>query len=196
MDLRPPEFEFPEPSLFGPPCPEEGFSWPPDILDSSDLPLLEDEGAATTAALQVLMPEEPAHFEESGSQPNESSSDQSREPNSETMATEKRETEEESSPRTSPVNPQPSPRDEDEEFVVSKKEEEEDEDFTYSKPKRTAAQYKKRKDVVCKTILRKCRRLLQDKFNGLTGYLDGKKGKDGSWYKECLVKFLETEPML
>lgn len=50
-------------------------------------------------------------------------------------------------------------RDQDPEFVVQSgnKSEDEDEEFTYCKPKRQAPLYKKRKDVVCKTILRKCR---------------------------------------
>lgn len=48
--------------------------------------------------------------------------------------------------------------DPDPEFVVApgNKSDDDDEEFTYSKPKRQTPQYKKRKDVVCKTILRKC----------------------------------------
>lgn len=43
-----------------------------------------------------------------------------------------------------------------------------------------------------KTILRKCRKYYQTKFNEETGYLKSKKKEPCSFYKACILKFIDT----
>ena len=50
-----------------------------------------------------------------------------------------------------------------------------------------------RRDVTYKTILRKCRKYYQTKFNEETGYLKSKKKEPCSFYKACILKFLENK---
>lgn len=47
-------------------------------------------------------------------------------------------------------------------------------------------EYKMRKDVVQKTILRKCRRFLQDEFNKLTNYFVDKTNFGTSHLRTCI----------
>ncbi len=49
-----------------------------------------------------------------------------------------------------------------------------------------------RRDVTYKTILRKCRKYYQTKFNKITGYLKGKKKEPCSFYRACILKFIES----
>lgn len=82
------------------------------------------------------------------------------------------------------------PKEDDEDYVAANtKAEDDDEEYLYKRARRSPQQYKKRKDVIFKTILRKSRRQLQDKFNALTNYFGERKGKGGEWLKTCLVKF-------
>lgn len=48
-----------------------------------------------------------------------------------------------------------------------------------------------RRDVTYKTILRKCRKYYQLEFNETTGYLKRKKKEPCSFYKNCILKYLE-----
>lgn len=48
-----------------------------------------------------------------------------------------------------------------------------------------------RRDVTYKTILRKCRKYYQLEFNETTGYLKRKKKEPCSFYKNCILKFVE-----
>ena len=64
---------------------------------------------------------------------------------------------------------------------------EDDPDFLYKMPKQKF-EYNKRKDVIFKTILRKCRRSLQDKFNDLTGYF-GNKMLGPQFLKDSILAF-------
>lgn len=68
----------------------------------------------------------------------------------------------------------------------------EDADSCYKAPKTQKYEYNKRKDVILKTILRKCRRTLQDKFNDMTGYFPSRKLKGPQFLKDCIVEFHKT----
>ena len=88
-------------------------------------------------------------------------------------------------------------KEDDEEYVASNsKAEDDDEDYLYKRSRRSPQQYKKRKDVIFKTILRKSRRQLQGRFNALTNYFGERKGKGGEWLKTCLVKFASQDDYL
>ena len=50
--------------------------------------------------------------------------------------------------------------------------------------------------MICKTLLRKCRRFLQDKFNGLTDYFAKKRTMDFSFMRACVEKLVSEEPDL
>lgn len=74
---------------------------------------------------------------------------------------------------------------------------EDDPDFYYKAPRKQKFEYNKRKDVILKTILRKCRRSLQDKFNDLTGYFPKKKVHGSQFLKDCIIQFhdsLDSKP--
>lgn len=97
--------------------------------------------------------------------------------------------------------PSDAPKDEktDENFVpdMDNFKPEDDPDFYYKAPRKQKFEYNKRKDVILKTILRKCRRTLQDKFNDLTGYFPKKKTHGSQFLKDCIIQFhdsLETKP--
>lgn len=63
------------------------------------------------------------------------------------------------------------------------------------KPKLSAIsvyEYNKRKDVLRKTILRKCRRELQEEFNALTGYFPNRKLHGHQFFKDCLMQFTDS----
>lgn len=85
---------------------------------------------------------------------------------------------------------------------LSSKKEEEDEDlkpeddpdFCYKAPRKQKFEYNKRKDVILKTILRRCRRVLQDDFNDLTGYFPNRKMQGHQFLKDCVMKFYEAIP--
>lgn len=47
-----------------------------------------------------------------------------------------------------------------------------------------------RRDVTYKTILRKCRKYYQTTFNEMTGYLKGKKKEPCSFYKACILQYM------
>lgn len=81
-------------------------------------------------------------------------------------------------------------RDEDDEDLKP----EDDPDFCYKAPRKQKFEYNKRKDVILKTILRKCRRVLQDDFNDLTGYFPKRKMQGHQFLKDCVVKFYEAIP--
>lgn len=74
--------------------------------------------------------------------------------------------------------------------VDSKKEE--DPDFCYKAPRKQKFEYNKRKDVILKTILRKCRRILQEDFNELTGYFSNRKMQGHQFLKDCIQKFHDS----
>lgn len=79
----------------------------------------------------------------------------------------------------------------------SKKEDakkEEDPDFCYKAPRKQKFEYNKRKDVILKTILRKCRRSLQDEFNEYTGYFSNRKMQGHQFLKDCIQKFYDSLP--
>jgi hypothetical protein len=64
-------------------------------------------------------------------------------------------------------------------------------------PKKQKFEYNKRKDVILKTILRKCRRVLQDEFNELTGYITHRKVQGHQFLKDCIQKYhdsIENKP--
>jgi hypothetical protein len=69
---------------------------------------------------------------------------------------------------------------------------EDDPDFFYKAPRKNKFEYNKRKDVILKTILRKCRRILQDQFNELTGYFPNKKMHGPQFFKDCIAKFHDS----
>lgn len=74
---------------------------------------------------------------------------------------------------------------------------EDDPDFCYTAPRKQKFEYNKRKDVILKTILRKCRRVLQDEFNELTQYYQHKKLQGHQFLKDCVTKyfdFLQDKP--
>lgn len=71
---------------------------------------------------------------------------------------------------------------------------EDDPDFCYKAPKKQKFEYNKRKDVILKTILRKCRRVLQDEFNELTGYFANRKMQGHQFLKDCITKFHDSLP--
>lgn len=50
---------------------------------------------------------------------------------------------------------------------------------------------KQRKDVYYKTILRKCRKFYQQKFNSHTGFMRNKKKEAWSFYRDWIFKFIE-----
>lgn len=64
-------------------------------------------------------------------------------------------------------------------------EEEKDSEDSHEFPK------KQRKDVSYKTILRKCRKYYQQLFNAHTGFLRNKKKEPCSFYRDCILKFIE-----
>ncbi|CAI2368657.1 unnamed protein product [Moneuplotes crassus] len=72
---------------------------------------------------------------------------------------------------------------------------EEDPDFCYKAPRKQKFEYNKRKDVILKTILRKCRRVLQDEFNEVTGYFSNRKMQGHQFLKDCIQKFHDTIPV-
>jgi hypothetical protein len=83
--------------------------------------------------------------------------------------------------------------------VVEQKIEDEDDqkpdndpDFCYRMPKKQKFEYNKRKDVILKTILRKCRRVLQDEFNELTGYLTNRKVQGHQFLRDCIQKYHDS----
>ncbi|CAI2362316.1 unnamed protein product [Moneuplotes crassus] len=49
-----------------------------------------------------------------------------------------------------------------------------------------------RRDVTYKTILRKCRKYYQTRFNHHTGYLKNKKKEPCSFYRACILKFIDS----
>ncbi|CAI2369026.1 unnamed protein product [Moneuplotes crassus] len=49
-----------------------------------------------------------------------------------------------------------------------------------------------RRDVTYKTILRKCRKFYQTRFNHHTGYLKNKKKEPCSFYRACILKFIDS----
>lgn len=71
---------------------------------------------------------------------------------------------------------------------------EEDPDFCYKAPRKQRFEYNKRKDVILKTILRKCRRVLQDQFNEMTEYFQSRKMQGHQFLKDCVVKFHDSIP--
>mmetsp|Transcript_3718 Transcript_3718/g.4330 ORF Transcript_3718/g.4330 Transcript_3718/m.4330 type:complete len:200 (+) Transcript_3718:240-839(+) len=70
----------------------------------------------------------------------------------------------------------------------------EDPDFCYKAPRKQKFEYNKRKDVILKTILRKCRRVLQDEFNEKTGYFANRKMQGHQFLKDCIQKFHDSLP--
>ena len=68
----------------------------------------------------------------------------------------------------------------------------EDPDFDYKAPRKQNFEYNKRKDVIFKTILRKCRRELQDQFNEMTQYFPNRKLQGHQFLKDCMVKFHDS----
>mmetsp|Transcript_20481 Transcript_20481/g.23650 ORF Transcript_20481/g.23650 Transcript_20481/m.23650 type:complete len:207 (-) Transcript_20481:103-723(-) len=48
----------------------------------------------------------------------------------------------------------------------------------------------KRRDVILKTVLRKCRKFYQKKFNSHTKFLKNKKKELSSYYKNCIEQFI------
>ena len=70
-------------------------------------------------------------------------------------------------------------------IVDESPEEEKGSDESYGEPK------KQRKDVSYKTILRKCRKYYQQRFNQHTGFLRNKKKEPCSFYRDCVLKFIE-----
>jgi hypothetical protein len=82
---------------------------------------------------------------------------------------------------------------ENEEDMLSK----DDAEFLYKTPRKQKFEYNKRKDVILKTILRKCRRVMQDEFNDMTDYFENRKMQGHQFYKECVMKFfgsIEVKP--
>ena len=77
---------------------------------------------------------------------------------------------------------------------VSKDEEgrQDDPDFYYKSPRKHNFEYNRRKDVILKTILRKCRRELQNGFNDATKYFQNRKTQGPQFLKECLQKYYNT----
>ena len=69
-----------------------------------------------------------------------------------------------------------------------------DPDFCYKAPRKQRFEYNKRKDVILKTILRKCRRVLQDDFNKLTDYFSNRKMQGHQFLKDCIVKYHDSIP--
>lgn len=67
---------------------------------------------------------------------------------------------------------------------------EEEEDDSFDAPK------KQRKDVSYKTILRKCRKYYQQRFNAQTGFLRNKKKEPCSFYRDCILRFIEDNVSL
>lgn len=71
---------------------------------------------------------------------------------------------------------------------------EEDPDFCYKAPRKQRFEYNKRKDVILKTILRRCRRIFQDEFNELTGYFDNRKMQGHQFLKDSVMKYYHSIP--
>jgi hypothetical protein len=69
---------------------------------------------------------------------------------------------------------------------------EEDPDFLYKMPRKHKFEYNKRKDVILKTILRKCRRALQDEFNDLSGYFQNRKMQGHQFLKDSIMKYHDS----
>lgn len=69
---------------------------------------------------------------------------------------------------------------------------EDDPDFYYKSPRKQKFEYNKRKDVILKTILRKCRRTLQDEFNNLTGYFPKRKIHGHQFLKDSILKYHDS----
>lgn len=59
--------------------------------------------------------------------------------------------------------------------------------------KTTNKLFSRRKDVIIKTLLRKCRRFFQKEFNLKTNYLKLKRKMDASFYRVCLAKYIRNE---
>ena len=47
--------------------------------------------------------------------------------------------------------------------------------------------------MIYKTILRKCRRFIQDEFNGKTSYFSQRKQESSGFLRECVDKFLGND---
>lgn len=71
---------------------------------------------------------------------------------------------------------------------------EDDPDFCYKAPRKQRFEYNKRKDVILKTILRRCRRIFQDEFNELTGYFDNRKMQGHQFLKDSVMKYFDSIP--
>lgn len=69
---------------------------------------------------------------------------------------------------------------------------EEDPEYDYKVPRKHKFEYNKRKDVILKTILRRCRRILQDEFNDLTDYFQNRKLQGHQFLKECVMKYHDS----
>lgn len=122
-------------------------------------------------------------------------------PNSEATIENSEEMSAEDQKVTSPSNPQsespasskvvkPTSFDEKEDNLTP----EDDPDFCYKAPRKQKFEYNKRKDVILKTILRKCRRILQDDFNGLTDYFQNRKMQGHQFLKDCVLRFHDSIP--
>ena len=71
--------------------------------------------------------------------------------------------------------------------------EEEDSDYQEEKVKQVRKKksvFKKRKDVVFKTLLRKTRKFIQKDFNRATKYLSSKRFKDDDYYLEKIIEYI------
>ena len=90
-----------------------------------------------------------------------------------------------------PQDPKMEPSKVEEEF---EQKQDNDPDFCYKAPRKQKFEYNKRKDVILKTILRKCRRVLQDDFNALTGYFTNRKMQGHQFLKDCIQKFHDSIP--
>lgn len=76
--------------------------------------------------------------------------------------------------------------------------EEEKADLTILPPakkrgRKKAKLFTRRKDVILKTLLRKCRKYIQKDFNSKTNYLKRKRTMDTGFYKACLLNYLAEE---
>ena len=59
-----------------------------------------------------------------------------------------------------------------------------------SEKPRISKEYKQRKDVVQKTILRKCRRFLQDEFNQVTNYYTQRSNFGAGHLRSCILQYI------
>ena len=97
-----------------------------------------------------------------------------------------------STPNT--ISPTKEPKIEPKIVEIEKQKPEKDPDFYYKIPRKTKFEYNKRKDVILKTILRKCRRVLQEDFNKLTGYFANRKMQGHQFLKDCIQKYHDSLP--